>query len=81
MNGQNPATWLSVSNNPDSWVFTRRQFATTYDLSLRTVDKLIASGQLKVLRFGRSVRIPKSAADKLLSGSADQPQQLAVAGE
>jgi excisionase family DNA binding protein len=44
----------------------RRAAATALNVSLRTVDELIHSGDLPVVRLGRAVRIRPSAIDYLI---------------
>jgi excisionase family DNA binding protein len=42
-------------------LFSKRQAADALGVSLRTLDKIIANGQLKVARIGTRVLIPKQA--------------------
>jgi excisionase family DNA binding protein len=42
----------------DRILFTRKEFASMTGLCVRTVDMLIANCSLKVVRIGKSVRIP-----------------------
>lgn len=41
-------------------LFTRREAAAVLRVSLSTVEKLISSGRLPVLRFGRIIRVRSS---------------------
>ena len=47
--------------------FTRREAADHLRIGERTVDKLVASGKLKVRRIGRSVRIKLSDIESFLA--------------
>jgi excisionase family DNA binding protein len=48
-----------------SQLYTREDVARTKRISLRTVDRLIATGELPVVRLGRLVRIKPVDADRL----------------
>ena len=45
--------------DPAAVHLTKRQYAREANVSLSTVNRLIAQDQLKVVRYGRAVRIPK----------------------
>lgn len=47
-------------------LIAREEAAKQLGVSLRTLDALIASGDLPIVRFGRSVRIRPSALDYLV---------------
>jgi len=47
-----------------------RKFAESVDLSLSTIYKQIADGKIKVIRMGRTIRIPRSEALRV-RGEAD----------
>jgi excisionase family DNA binding protein len=47
-------------------LYTRRETAEMLSLSLRTLDTLIATKQLRVVRVGRSVRVPLDAIRAIL---------------
>lgn len=49
-------------------------------VSTRTVDRLIADGELPAAKFGHSVRIPRSAVEALLTPSPVAASPIA-AGE
>ena len=55
----NPAS----TNNPQpaEGLLTARQVAENWQVSERTVRRLIADGRLRVVRVGRAVRIPPEA--------------------
>lgn len=53
-----PATKLEPAMRP-------RTFAESVDLSVDTIYKKIAAGQIRVLRMGRTIRIPRSEALRL----------------
>jgi excisionase family DNA binding protein len=52
-------------------LLTRENLAEAWQTSVRTIDRYIASGELEVVRIGRSVRIRPSAAMRLLSKLSD----------
>lgn len=54
-----------------SGMYTRREAAHLAKINPRTLDKLIDAGDIPAVRFGRSVRIPKSFIDQLCT--AQQP--------
>jgi excisionase family DNA binding protein len=45
----------------------RQSVAAALDVSIRTVDTLIANGSLKVVRLGKSVRIRQEDLEALLA--------------
>ena len=47
-------------------LLSRKDAGITLGVSLRTVDELISSGDLPVVRLGRSVRIRPAALDYLI---------------
>jgi excisionase family DNA binding protein len=47
--------------------FTRKEAAESMGFSLTTIDKLISSGKLRVIRAGKSVRIPATAIEEFLA--------------
>jgi excisionase family DNA binding protein len=47
-------------------LLNRREAGTLLGVSLRTVDELISTGDIPVVRLGRSVRIRPSALDYLI---------------
>jgi excisionase family DNA binding protein len=51
------------TNNPQpaEGLLTARQVAENWQVSERTVRRLIADGRLRVVRVGRAVRIPPEA--------------------
>lgn len=44
----------------DAWM-TRKQVASHWGISVTTVDRMILRGELKAVRFGKTVRIPAAA--------------------
>ena len=44
-------------------------------LSITTVDRLIRAGQLRVLRVGRRVLIPRQVFQEWLQAQAERPQE------
>jgi excisionase family DNA binding protein len=51
---------------PQAPLLSRQAAAAVLNVSLRTTDELIASGDLPVVRIGRAVRIRQSAIDYLI---------------
>jgi excisionase family DNA binding protein len=47
---------------------TREEFAARMHYSVRTVDEIIAKGEIDVHRYGRNVRIPLGAYQKFKLG-------------
>ena len=52
--------------NTYSALLSRQDAAIALSVSLRSIDSLIASGDLPVVRLGRAVRIKPSAIDYLV---------------
>lgn len=50
-------------------VYTTAEFAKLFKLSLPTVKRLIKSGEIQVVRIGRSVRIPAEEVERLKRGT------------
>ena len=58
--------------------YTRKEFSVVIRLSERTVDRMIAAGEVAVLRpHGRAVRIPCTEAERYLTLAASQSLQTA----
>ena len=57
-------------------LYTRSETAEMFSLSVRTVDSLIATKQLRVLRIGRSVRIPLDAIRAVLEHDLATDKEL-----
>ena len=52
---------------------TRPEFAALLSLSIRTVDRMIAAGEVAVLRpHGRAVRIQRAEAERVLAATKAQ---------
>ena len=47
-----------------------KEFAEMADLSLNAVYVLIRDGKLPAVRFGRAIRLPREACDRILRGEA-----------
>ena len=62
---------------PNTLTLTRKEFATAFRLSLRTVERMIAAGKIQIRHIGpRAVRIPRTEAERYLqgeSGNAESP--------
>ena len=57
-------------------VLTREETAGALRLSLRTVDNLIARGELRVRRVGRRVLIPTDEVTRFANGVRDEATPL-----
>jgi excisionase family DNA binding protein len=53
-------------------LFSKRQAADALGISLRTIDNLIATRQLKVARIGKRVLIPRKAVEQFARGERTQ---------
>ena len=59
--------------------YTRKEFSVVIRLSERTVDRMIAAGEVAVLRpHGRAVRIPCTEAERYLTLAASQSLRTAT---
>jgi len=54
-------------------ILTKQQVAEHLNISKRTIDRLIFSGQLNAYKIGRSVRISQEQLDEFLTASAFDP--------
>ncbi|MFW5895703.1 MAG: helix-turn-helix domain-containing protein [archaeon] len=54
-------------------LFTKKEVATKLNVSVRTIDRLILSGQIKAYKLGRSVRIDQEQLDEYLQESVFDP--------
>lgn len=54
-------------------IFTKQQAAKQLNISTRTIDRLILSGQLKAYKIGNSVRIAQEHLSELLKSSIFKP--------
>jgi len=57
-------------------ILTKKQAADQLNISSRTIDRLILSGQLKAYKIGRSVRIAQEYLDEFLESSKYDPIAL-----
>jgi excisionase family DNA binding protein len=48
----------------------KREFANEVRCSLKHVHNLIMRGELRAIRIGRAIRIPRSELERLLEGGA-----------
>ena len=56
---------------PNPLCFTRFEFADALRVSVRTVDRMIADGEIRVRRIrGKAVRILRSDAERYLDGGS-----------
>ncbi len=53
--------------NHPAVTYTIAEYAMALKISQQTVRRAIANGEIPTIRFGRSVRIPASALDAVLS--------------
>ena len=47
-----------------------KEFAEMADLSLNAVYTMVREGKIPSVRFGRAIRLPRRACDRLLRGEA-----------
>lgn len=52
-------------------LLTRAEVGERFGLTTRTIDKLIASGQLESLKIGRSRRIPEEAVESFVAAKRE----------
>lgn len=66
---------MATANAP---LLNRKESGTILGVSLRTVDELISTGDLPVVRLGRAVRIRPSALDYLIEAreTRTNPRQI-----
>ncbi|MGO9590661.1 MAG: helix-turn-helix domain-containing protein [Candidatus Acidiferrales bacterium] len=57
----------------ENLVFTREETADALTIGLRTVDLMIARGEIKVRRIGRRVLIPRAEIERI-AGVTTQPK-------
>lgn len=57
---------LEVMATASALLLHRKEAGALLSVSLRTVDELIATGDLPVVRLGRAVRIRPAAIDRLI---------------
>ena len=57
-------------------LFTKKEVATKLNVSVRTIDRLILSGQIKAYKLGRSVRIAQEQLDEFIEASVFDPLKL-----
>jgi len=56
---------------PNTLTLTRKEFAAAFRLSLRTVERMIAAGEIQIRHIGpKAVRIPRTEAERYLTGGA-----------
>jgi excisionase family DNA binding protein len=58
-----------------------REVATRLSVSIRTVERLIASGELRAVRVRRSVRVTPEALDAYISGLPCQSANAQIASK
>ena len=65
----------ATGSNPQC--FTRFDVAEAFRVSVRTVDRMIAAGELQVRRIrGKAVRIPRSEVERFLQGNPENPSRM-----
>jgi excisionase family DNA binding protein len=67
--GHGGVTPLNGAGAPNGRFFTVAEVAATVRLSKMSVYRLIHSGQLEAVQFGRSFRVPERALNAYLDGS------------
>ena len=66
MSGEISQTSLDVMQ-----LLSRQRVASLLDISIETVGRRIRSGDLKAIKLGRLVRVPRSEVLRLLAGDAE----------
>lgn len=61
-----------TTNTPEYQMRSRRDAARILGVSIQTVDRMVADGQLSVVRVRRRVLIPDEAIDRLIHHELDQ---------
>ncbi len=54
--------------DPAAVNLTKRQYAREANISLSTINRLIKQGQLKIIKYGKAVRIPRDSAPRAATG-------------
>lgn len=65
---------MRLEEAPD--LLTRQEAAELLRVSLTTLTRLTRAGQLGRIKVGRQVRIPRTAIDRYLAGSAPERGQI-----
>lgn len=52
-------------------LFTLKQVAEKWQVSLRSVQRLVGANKLKVVRIGRNVRVTESELERVINACAD----------
>jgi excisionase family DNA binding protein len=60
-------TASDATSQPEPLAYTIHELARSLRCSERTVRRLISSGRLNVVRFGRCVRVPRESLKDFLS--------------
>jgi excisionase family DNA binding protein len=69
--GTTAATAAPEISIPNTLTLTRKEFAAAFRLSLRTVERMIAAGEIQIRHIGpRAVRIPRTEAERYLQGKS-----------
>ena len=63
-----PQPKASITLDDSRLAYSMREVATAIGMSERSVWSLVASGRLRAIKLGRSVRIPREALAELLRG-------------
>ncbi|MHB2169541.1 helix-turn-helix domain-containing protein [Alsobacter sp. R-9] len=58
----------STAPDTPARALTAADLAAVLQVSVRTVRRMIAAGEVRVIRFGRSVRVPADEVARLLGG-------------
>lgn len=64
---------MSSTDTTGSAMCTRAEAARELGINPRTLDKGIDAGEIPAVRFGRTVRIPRSFIDELCAPAQPQP--------
>jgi len=60
---------VSSTHDDSRMAFSMREVADAIGMSERSIWSLIASGRLRAIKLGRSVRIPRESLAELLGGA------------
>lgn len=57
-----------MNKNSEETYMTRNEAAIRLQVSMKTIDRMIARGDLKIIKIGQLVRIPRSSFNALNPG-------------
>lgn len=62
----------------DKVLLSKRETAQVLSLSLRTIDGLIAKGDIAAIRIGKRVLVPRPEIDRFVSSATPRPDSRSV---